>query len=114
MALLLETAKFWISRTVRVNDRLEIHDVIGPDEYTEHVNNNAFTSYMAYYNVQQALNIARQFGCSDDAFIHRAEMFLKELRLPEIQPDRVLCRMSPELLYPKSAKEGRFHPLQDS
>lgn len=37
MALLLETAKFWISRAVRVNDRLEIHDVIGPDEYTEHV-----------------------------------------------------------------------------
>ena len=62
---------------MRVNDRLEIHDVIGPDEYTEHVNNNAFTSYMAYYNVQQALNIARQFGCSDDAFIHRAEMYLK-------------------------------------
>ncbi len=62
MALLLETAKFWISRAVRVNDRLEIHDVIGPDEYTEHVNNNAFTSYMAYYNVQQALSIARQFG----------------------------------------------------
>ena len=90
MALLLETAKFWISRAVRVNDRLESHDVIGPDEYTEHVNNNAFTSYMAYYNVQQALNIARQFGCSDDAFIHRAEMYLKELRLPEIQPDGVL------------------------
>lgn len=90
MALLLETAKFWISRAVRVNDRLEIHDVIGPDEYTEHVNNNAFTSYMAYYNVQQALNIARQFGCSDDAFIHRAEMYLKELLLPEIQPDGVL------------------------
>lgn len=90
MALLLETAKFWISRAVRVNERLEIHDVIGPDEYTEHVNNNAFTSYMAYYNVQQALNIARQFGCSDDAFIHRAEMYLKELRLPEIQPDGVL------------------------
>ncbi|MDI7067076.1 glycoside hydrolase family 65 protein, partial [Klebsiella pneumoniae] len=58
MALLLETAKFWISRAVRVNDRLEIHDVIGPDEYTEHVNNNAYTSYMARYNVQQALNIA--------------------------------------------------------
>lgn len=47
MTLLLETAKFWISRAVMVNDRLEIHDVIGPDEYTEHVNNNAFTNYMA-------------------------------------------------------------------
>ena len=35
-------------------------------------------------------DIARQFGCSDDAFIHRAEMFLKELWMPEIQPDGVL------------------------
>lgn len=93
MALLLETAKFWISRAVRVNERLEIHDVIGPDEYTEHVNNNAFTSYMAYYNVQQALNIARQFGCSDDAFIHRAEMYLKNCGCQKFSPTAFCRRM---------------------
>ncbi|MCW7224699.1 hypothetical protein OHD50_03205 [Escherichia coli] len=45
-----KTAKFWISRAVRVNDRLEIHDVIGPDEYT---NMSICTSYMAYYNVSR-------------------------------------------------------------
>ncbi len=75
MTLLMETAKFWISRAVMINGRLEIHDVIGPDEYTEHVNNNAFTNYMAWYNVEQALGFARRFGYSDETFIYRAEHF---------------------------------------
>lgn len=51
MALFLETVKFWISRAVRVNDRLEIYDVIGLDEYIEYVNNNVYISYMVRYNV---------------------------------------------------------------
>lgn len=75
MALLMETAKFWMSRAIEVNGRLEIHNVIGPDEYTEHVNNNAFTNYMARYNVEQALEFARSQGCADEAFIYRAEHF---------------------------------------
>lgn len=90
MALLLETAKFWISRAVAVNNRLEIHDVIGPDEYTEHVNNNAFTSYMAYYNVEQALWFARFLNGSDEVFIRRAEYFLEHLWRPEVKQDGVL------------------------
>lgn len=90
MALLLETAKFWISRSVDVNGRLEIHDVIGPDEYTEHVNNNAFTNYMAWYNVEQALRFARAQGCADDTFIYRAEYFLQKLWRPDIQQDGIL------------------------
>lgn len=92
IALLLDTAKFWISRAVSVNNRLEIHDVIGPDEYTEHVNNNAFTSYMAYYNVEQALRFARRLGCTDDAFMHRADHFLAHLWRPDVQPDGVLAQ----------------------
>ncbi|HAB1661468.1 TPA_asm: glycoside hydrolase family 65 protein [Salmonella bongori] len=90
MALLMETAKFWMSRATEVNGRLEIHDVIGPDEYTEHVNNNAFTNYMAHYNVEQALEFSRSQGCTDEAFIHRAEHFLRHLWLPDIQPNGVL------------------------
>lgn len=90
LTLLLETAKFWLSRAVAVNDRLEIHDVIGPDEYTEHINNNAFTNYMAYYNVEQALYFARLYGSTDDAFMQRAADFLQRLWLPDIQPDGVL------------------------
>ncbi|WP_072567946.1 glycoside hydrolase family 65 protein [Enterobacter sp. SA187] len=90
LELLIDTAKFWISRAVEVNNRLEIHDVIGPDEYTEHVNNNAYTSYLAHYNVAQALHFARQFACGDEAFVSQAERFLQRLWLPQPQADGVL------------------------
>ena len=35
----------------------DILDVIGPDEYKEHVDNNAYTNYMAAYNMELALKI---------------------------------------------------------
>lgn len=90
LTLLLETARFWISRAIEVNGRLEIHDVIGPDEYTEHVNNNAFTNYMASYNVSQALHFTRHFGCTDEVFTARAEHFLQHLWRPDVQTDGIL------------------------
>lgn len=88
--LLLETAAFWLSRATDVKGRLEIHDVIGPDEYTEHVNNNAFTNYMAWHNVNDALHVAQLYGGADDMFMQRARHFLQHLWLPEVQPDGVL------------------------
>jgi len=57
--MILETAKFWYSRAVWIKEkqRYEIHDVIGPDEYTEHVDNNAYTNYLAFENVKAALQL---------------------------------------------------------
>lgn len=51
--VIIETAIFWLSRLeFNVNeDRYEIKNVIGPDEYKEHVDNNTFTNYMARYNI---------------------------------------------------------------
>lgn len=86
LALLKETALFWMSRAVRRHHRLEILDVIGPDEYTEHIDNNAFTNYMAHYNVQTACEYLRRSGHQDEAFFRRAEDFLTQLYLP--QPDQ--------------------------
>lgn len=88
--LLIETAKFWISRATEVNGRLELHDVIGPDEYTEHVNNNAYTSYLAHENVAQALHFARQYAFTDEVFFARAEDFLARLWRPEALENGVL------------------------
>ena len=90
--LLRETALFWMSRTVEVNGRLELHDVIGPDEYTEHVNNNAFTNYMAHYNVAQALAWLREWQLCDAAFESRAEDFLARLWLPQPDEQGVLAQ----------------------
>lgn len=78
--LLKETALFWISRGVEVNGRIEIHDVIGPDEYTEHVDNNAYTNYLAAYNVRSALD--QQVG--DEKLQQQFAHFLDKLYLPTI------------------------------
>ena len=55
--ILFETAQFWRSR-LDYNaqlDRYEILDVIGPDEFTHHANNNAFTNYLAHLNLTLAV-----------------------------------------------------------
>lgn len=59
--IILDTALFWASRVQYIpeKDRYEILDVIGPDEYKEHVDNNAYTNYMAAYNMRQALKIIK-------------------------------------------------------
>jgi trehalose/maltose hydrolase-like predicted phosphorylase len=54
--ILLETARFWASRAVADADgRRHIRHVIGPDEYHEDVDDNAFTNVMARWNIARAL-----------------------------------------------------------
>lgn len=55
----IETARFWNSRLewIEENNRYEIRDVIGPDEYKEHVDNNAYTNYMAHENMRLAAQV---------------------------------------------------------
>jgi len=57
--IVLSTALFWGSRVEKNTQHgdYEINNVIGPDEWHEHVNNNAFTNYMARWNLQTALGI---------------------------------------------------------
>lgn len=55
--LIFDTATFWASRLEYSDeDNLyHINDVMGPDEYKEHVDDNAFTNYMAYWNIDKAI-----------------------------------------------------------
>ncbi|TMD66622.1 MAG: glycoside hydrolase family 65 protein [Chloroflexi bacterium] len=57
--VLLSTAMFQASRAEPHPElhAYEINDVIGPDEWHEHVNNNAYTNAMAKWNIQWALHI---------------------------------------------------------
>ena len=54
--VILECARFFYSYACYKPERgrFEIHDVIGPDEYHERVNNNAFTSRMALSTLEAA------------------------------------------------------------
>jgi hypothetical glycosyl hydrolase len=55
--LLLDTAKFWSSRLEYSLDdsKYHINEVVGPDEYKENIDDNAFTNYMAYWNIKKAI-----------------------------------------------------------
>ena len=53
--ILVETARFWASRAqVEPDGRAHIRQVIGPDEYHEMVDDNAYTNAMAIFNLEAA------------------------------------------------------------
>jgi hypothetical glycosyl hydrolase len=82
LSLLKETSRFWLSRAVEEDGQFSIKDVIGPDEYTEHIDNNAYTNYMAYFNVKQTLFFMGKYGDQDGELIERGNDFLNRLYLP--------------------------------
>ena len=57
--LILDTAKFWASRAEwnTETENYEFKDVIGPDEYHDHIDNNAYTNRMAKWNLETALDV---------------------------------------------------------
>jgi trehalose/maltose hydrolase-like predicted phosphorylase len=98
--ILLSTALFWDSRAEPKGDHYEINDVIGPDEWHEHVNNNAHTNFMAQDNLQNALaayewlqanapekaqELAHQLDMSEQRLAHMRDV-CEHLHLP-IDPE---------------------------
>lgn len=65
----LECARFYYSLLVgrSTSDSWEIHDVIGPDEYHERVNNNAYTNKMALATIRWAVEAAETLKKFDEA-----------------------------------------------
>jgi trehalose/maltose hydrolase-like predicted phosphorylase len=58
--ILLETARFWVSRAQPEADgRCHVRGVIGPDEYHELIDDNAYTNVMARWNIRRALDVAK-------------------------------------------------------
>jgi trehalose/maltose hydrolase-like predicted phosphorylase len=56
--IVLETARFWASRAELGRDgRYHINGVVGPDEYHEGVDDNAFTNVMGRWNLRTALEV---------------------------------------------------------
>jgi trehalose/maltose hydrolase-like predicted phosphorylase len=61
--ILFETARFWAScGSMEADGRYHIREVIGPDEYHEGVDDNAFTNGMAQWNLECAAEAAHFIG----------------------------------------------------
>ncbi|MDR0497610.1 MAG: glycoside hydrolase family 65 protein, partial [Treponema sp.] len=71
MELILEAARFFLSYLYYSPEhkRYEVLDVIGPDEYHERVNNNAFTNRMVFAVFEIARDYIEMFQKSDSQFI---------------------------------------------
>ncbi|WP_347553129.1 glycosyl hydrolase family 65 protein (plasmid) [Pseudalkalibacillus hwajinpoensis] len=90
LKMLKETSKFWLSRTSERNGQLHILNVIGPDEYTEFVDNNAYTNYMAHYTVERTLHYMEVFNFVEEAFQTKAKEFLNRLYLPKVNSNDLI------------------------
>jgi trehalose/maltose hydrolase-like predicted phosphorylase len=53
--ILIETARFWASRCTEGPNYHHIRGVIGPDEYHYTVSDNAYTNWMAKFNLEKAV-----------------------------------------------------------
>lgn len=60
--ILIETARFWASRVEEDRDGFHIRKVVGPDEYHHDVDDNAYTNWMAKFNLEKAVWASRRFG----------------------------------------------------
>lgn len=57
--ILVDTAKFWASRLEFDTSSAQyvITNVMGPDEYKEEINNNAYTNYTAHWNISYVIDL---------------------------------------------------------
>lgn len=100
--LILDTAKFWVSRFEPGEDgAYHINDVVGPDEYKEHVDDNAFTNYMAAWNIRKAMEYA------DELKREKPELYARlsgKLDLPRVEP--LWAEKLPKLYLPQPREDG--------
>lgn len=62
MELLLEIARYWVSRVEWRNNRYEICCVTGTDEHHPYVDNNAYTNYSVAYTLRRTLELYDRFS----------------------------------------------------
>ena len=72
--LMLDCAKFWASRLEPGEDgKLHINDVVGPDEYKEHVDDNAFTNYLVWWTLKKAIEYCIRLKAENSALYNKLD-----------------------------------------
>lgn len=102
--IIIETARFWASRAEWNNQAgyYEFTDVIGPDEYHDHVNNNAYTNLLARWHLRQARGLVKWL--SEHHPMESGRLF-KRIGLSEEDISHWQT-VADEIYYPYDAKTG--------
>ena len=115
--ILLETARFWACRAIAEPDgKRHIRHVIGPDEYHEDVDDNAFTNVMARWNIARALEALEllQAGWPERAAALRQKLLLVDDELADWRDavERLVTGLDPATgIYEQFAGFNALEPL---
>lgn len=88
LEMLAETARFWNSR-IEYNsekDYYEITGITGPDEWHEAVSNNAYTNYMAKWNMLTAVKHLRKYKSDNN---EKCIKLYEKLKLSETELESI-------------------------
>lgn len=105
--IILATAVFWSDRVQWEGDSCHIRDVIGPDEYKEHVDDNAYTNYLVKYNLDLALTVIELLKKEDSDLYQKLDAKWK------ITDNLGSIRMAAEKIYLPKADTNGIIPQYD-
>ncbi|KPL06230.1 hypothetical protein AMJ86_09335, partial [bacterium SM23_57] len=121
--IVLETAKFYGDRAEAENGQFSIRDVIGPDEYHEHVDNNIYTNRMIQWHLATAI---KAFEWLKINYPSKYKLLQQELNLSgerlthwkNVQDNLVILQEQDTGLFEQfegffSLKEVEWHQYQD-
>lgn len=84
--IVFQTAIFWLSRIEKRRGRYEIRKVIGPDEFHEHVDNNAFTNYLVMWHFIKACELYKKMEKDAPAVLKK---LAKKIKLTKKQVEEM-------------------------
>jgi kojibiose phosphorylase len=100
--ILFETSRFWVDRAEHdpVTDRYAIKQVMGPDEFHSHVDNNAFTNRMAQWSLTQSVRIfstlSEQHADALAAIAAKIELTPQEVDQWRTVADKIIYHLDPD------------------
>jgi len=100
--IILSTAQFWAGRAEKEGETYVLRHVIGPDEYHEDVDNNAYTNWMARWNLLAGVELWTKLGKEVPAL--QAEL-REKLELEEHDIHR-WSEIAKKLVFPYDQKSG--------
>jgi hypothetical glycosyl hydrolase len=109
--ILFEAATFWASRVkwIEEKQRFEVLDVVGPDEYKEYIDNNAFTNYMAHWTMTTA---AMHY---QDCLVQPSKNFNRLVKTLNLDTKFSKWKQAADKLYlPQPRKEDHLIPQDDT
>ena len=89
LEMMVEICNFYISYATFENGKYHLNDVIGPDEYHERVDDNAFTNYMVYHVIQMCVLYMNKYHKYEE-LVGKFIYFANNLHLPKVNENNLI------------------------